>query len=918
MIRETPATRRPDRESRLLRKLVHILLHLFPEDLPGMTRDDIEETFFDHYRARTVAEAEAEGGGGATSGWGPRRSRVRFLAREIWSLARHGLSERRERLGVARPFMGFTDDVRFATRALLKHRAFSLGAILMLGLGIGVNTATFSMATGMSRIVQRLQDPDALVFLWGVEENRDRAAVSAPDYFAWRDQSTVFEDMAVYTQRSPYLTGDGEPLRIREVQTSANLLPLLGLGAEIGRLHGLGDEAASAPAVAVLTWRLWQDRYGGTEDVLGRILLLNEVPHTIIGVLPRQADIEVLWREAGVFSPLLLSPGSSDWTQRSYRVVGRLAEGATAEQAQAQVNAIARRLAESQPETNARVRARVEPFRDMFFSAEDKLAVGGLLLAVVAVLLIACVNLANLFLAKGTARQGEVAIRLAVGASRGRMIRQLLSESVLLALAGGAVGMVLGRWGLDLFLASMPTPPFLLDEAGLDGALLTYALAVSLAAALSFGLAPALLASRVSLSESVKESGKSGGRGRKRMRNGILVAQLALTVPLVLTCAVSFMNLRALQSIDFGFPVEGLLTAQVELPAFRYPEESDQGRFYQDLVEAVREIPGVTGASAGARVPIGAGLGSAYSPLVVEGREGVDGASRGPQAYQPVTPTFFQTLRVPLRAGRSFTREDGPGQPTVGIVNEAFARLYWPGEDPLGKRLLPESDPEHLYPGAKPAVTDPVTVVGVVADHGATFYGEPPRAQLYLPQFQHPLTSLRLVVRTGGDPLLLVPAVREAFQRLDPTVPLSGFRTGETMVDDWLSESRSIGVMLGIFAVLALGLSIIGLYGMVAYSVAQRTFEIGVRMVLGAGRRAIRVSVMRSFMVLAGIGLVIGVAISAAVGIVARSFLVLLQVSYVPTVLGVTGLLMGAVVVAAFVPARRATTIQPVVALKSE
>jgi putative ABC transport system permease protein len=883
----------------ILRRVVRLLLQIFPEGQAGVARADIEETFFDRY--------EAAAG-----------SRFLVLVRELWSLARHGFSERWESLGPWRPFGGFLDDLRFAVRVLLKHRAFSLGAVVMLGLGIGVNTTTFSVATGMARVVERLQDPDDLVFLWAVEENRGRAAVSAPEFFAWRDQSTSFEQLAIYTSRFPYLAGEGEPLRVREVQTSAGLLPMLGLGAEIGRLHGPGDESLSAPAVAVLSWRFWQDRYGGAEDVLGRTLLLNDVPHTIIGVLSREADLEVLWRDADAFSPLALNPGSTDWDQRSYRVVGRLAQDATVDQAQVQVSAIAQRLAERRPESNAQVRARVQTFRDAFFSPEDKLAVGGLLLAVVAVLLIACVNLANFFLARGTARQGEVAIRFAMGASRRRIIRQLLSESVLLALAGGAVGLILGRWGLDGLMASLPAPPFLPDEAGLDGPLLTYAFGVALAAALSFGLAPALLASRVSLSESVKEWGRSGGRGRTRMRGGILVAQLALTVPLVLTCAVSFMNLRNLQTIDFGFPVPGLLTARIDLPAHRYPDFDVRGRFYEEAVDAVQEIPGVASAAAAMRLPIGASFGQAYSPLVVEGREADEGVSRGPQYFQPVTAGFFRTLGVPFRAGRSFTPDDGPDRATVAIVNEAFARLYWPGEDPLGKRLLPESDPERLQPGSVSPVTGPVTVVGVVADFGATFYGEAPPPELFLPQSQHPFTSLSLVVRADGDPLPLVQGIREALRRLDSSVPVTGFRTGEAMLAEWLQESRTIGVMLGLFAVLALGLSVLGLYGMVAYSVAQRTFELGIRMALGADRRAIRGSVLRSFLVLAGIGLAIGLAIAGAAGLVARSFLVLLQVSYVPTVLGVTVLLLGAVLVAAFVPARRATAIQPVVALKSE
>jgi putative ABC transport system permease protein len=473
---------------------------------------------------------------------------------------------------------------------------------------------------------------------------------------------------------------------------------------------------------------------------------------------------------------------------------------------------------------------------------------------------------------------------------------------------------------MDLLISSLPDRPFEPGEVGLDGSLLAYTFSLSLAAALAFGLTPALLASRISLGEGVKESraGASSSRRRKRFRSWLLVGQLALTVPLVMTCAVSYLNLRALQSLDFGFPVGGLLTAQVDLPVFRYLEDDQRALFYREALEGVRSVPGVTDAAVGMRVPIGAGWGSIYHPLLVEGMEDMEGAARGPGGYQPVSAEYFRTLGVRLQSGRWFTDDDGPGSPTVAVVNEAFVRRYWPGEDPVGKRLAPEPDPDRLYPGFEPRITEAITVVGVVADFGATFYGEPPGAELYLSQDQHPTTSLLLVIRTAADPASIVMSAREALHRVDPGVPVTGFRTGEGLMDTWLQESRTIGASLGLLAVLALGLAVIGLYGMVAYSVAQRTFELGVRMVLGADRGAIHVSAMRSFVALAAIGLSIGVVISVGAGWVARSFLVLLQVSYVPATLGITGLLLGVVLVAAYLPARRAARIEPVVALRCE
>ena len=890
-------------DSPAFRFLVRLLLRLFPEDTPGLSRADMEETLQDRCRE--------EGDFGSF-----------FLLRELWCLLRHGIGERLQasRGSSLSPLAGFFDDLRFAARALLRHKVFALGAVVMLGLGIGLTTAAFSMSAGMARVVQRFEDPDGLVFLWGVEEGWDQARVSLSDFYTWRDETNAFQDMSAYAQSTRFVSGGGDPLRVRTALATPNLLPMLGFDAEFGRLFGDTDGSPSSPPVAVLTWRFWQERYAGDREVLGSPINLDDTPHTIIGVLPEQVEFEMLWREASVFTPLVLNPSAEDWEDRSYQVLARLADGASTEEAQTQLTVVAERLAEAHPETNAQVRARVEPFSDFFFSGDDKVAMAGLVLAVLAVLLIACVNLANLLLAKGAARQGETAVRLAMGASRGRLVRQLLTESLILSLAGGAIGVFLGQWGLDLLIAGMPNPPFLRGEAGLDRTLLAFTFLVSLVSALTFGLTPALLSSRVSLSEGVKETSAvaSAGRKRKRLRSWILVTQISLTVPLVLTCGVSYLNLLALQNIDFGFSTDQLLTSSVSLPPHRYPGQEQRRQFYRDALQAVGSVPGVTSAAAGMTVPVGAFMGSAYGPMVAEGRESEEGSARGPRGYQVISPEYFETLGVAMRSGRAFSLDDGPNDPQVAVVNRSFEELYWPGGTAIGKRLAPETDPTRLYPGYESDVTQPVTIVGVVADHGASFYGEALGPTLFLPQDQHPTSDFFIVVRSNADPLQLVPAIREAVSRVDGGVPVTGFRTGEGMVDAWLQESRSIGVMLGIMGALALAMAILGLYGMVAHSVAQRTFELGLRMVLGADRTSIRLSVMRSFLTLSGIGLAVGILLAVISGMVARSFLVLLQVSYVPMTLGVTAMMAAIVALAAYLPARRATSIEPMVALKHQ
>lgn len=904
----------------LLRRLVRALLRLFPEDVRGITRADMEATFFDAYEA---AGTEERGRRRPESGTHGRRrpgaAGAAFILREIPALIRHGAAERWEALEPPPLFRGSADDLRFALRALRRQPSFVLGAVVMLALGIGVNTAAFSVSAGMSRIVQRFHDADRLVFLWGVEEGRDRGAVSAPHYFAWRDEAPAFDAMGAFRSGSRFISGDGEPIRTRVAAVTPGLLPLLGFDAAVGRLPRAEEASPAADPVALLSWRLWQERYGGKE-VLGRTLVLDDVAHTIVGVLPRTVEFEKLWYGVGVFVPLDLQAGATSWSERSYQVVARLAPGSSVEEARAQTGVITDRLAQAHPETNAGLRSRVEPFQGYFFSVEDRLAVGGILMAVLAVLLIACVNLANLLMAKGANRQGEVAIRLAVGASRGRILRQLLIESVILAGIGGAVGIVVGRWALDLLVSAMPSAPWLPEEAALDGTLLAYTFAVSLAAALAFGLTPALLAARASLSEGVKETGAaaSAGRRRKRLRDWMLVTQLAVTVPLVLSCGISFLNLRALQEIDFGFPVEGLLTARIELPPHRYGDAESQRRFYRDVLDAVRTIPGVESAGAGLGIPLGIGARSLYAPMVAEGWESAEGSARGPSGHDLVASGYFETLGVPVLAGRSFGPGDTPDGPTVAVVNETLARRYWPDADPVGKRFFPETDPARLHPGYEPALAEPVTVVGVVRDFGANFYGEPPDAKIYLYQEQHPASSLLLVVRSQGDPLTPIPAIREAVARTDASVPVAQFMTGEGTLELWLQESRAIGWMLGVLGVLALGMALVGLYGMVSHSVVQRTFELGVRMVLGARRRSIELSVMGSFVKLAAVGTAVGVLIGLALGVLARSQLVNLHVPWVSMILGVTTLVMGVVVLAAWLPARRATTIEPVRALKCE
>lgn len=880
-------------------RVVRVLLRLFPDDVPGITRPDMEETFFDRLESRR--ESRARGG----------------LIPALWNLAWAGMAERVaswRSIGVLR---GVREDVRSAVRSLVRSPAFTLGSVLMLALGVGATNAMYSMHAGMSRVAERFDDPDELVFLWGREPGQRRVGVSGRELEAWRSQATAFQELGFYSSGARYLGGGEEPVRTREVRVSPHLLPMLGISPELGRLPGEADAGAGADPVAVLTWRTWQERFAGAADVVGRPLKLDDVTHTVIGVLPENVQFDMWW-EAGVFTPLPAeaTEGSDSWDDRAYAVVARLADGVTLDQARAQMEVLTTRL-QTDPEARDHVGATLEPFRDYFYSREDRLAVGLLIAAVFAVLLIACVNLANLLLARGAARHGEVAVRLALGASRWQVLRRLLLESLLLACLAGAGGILVGVWGVGLMLAGMPTAPFLADEVGLDPALLLFTLGVSTAAALAFGLTPALLASRVSVGDGLRELGPaaSGGRARKRFRSGILVAQIVLTVPLVLTCVVAFRHVRALETVDFGLDTGSLLTVRVDLPPFRYPDGAQQSEYVRQAEEALARIPGVEAVGAGVDVPIGAGSRSQIGPLVLEGHESAEAAERGVRGYKVVTPGFFGALGAHLVAGRELSPDDGAGAPRVAVVNEALVRRFWPDVEPLGRRLTPDTLLSGRL-GPEWSQGPPFTVVGVVRDFGATFYGDPPQPTVYLAHAQVPTSSMLLVVRATRDPGGLVPLVRQTLRRLDPEVPTTSYLTGEGLLDLWLQESRTIAAILGALGGLALGLAVLGLWGMVAYSVTQRSFELGMRMVLGADRRSVRYAVMRSFLVLGGAGVLGGLVVSSATALVLRDHLVMLRVSLPATASLITALLLAVVALASYLPARRATAIEPVRALR--
>jgi putative ABC transport system permease protein len=587
----------------------------------------------------------------------------------------------------------------------------------------------------------------------------------------------------------------------------------------------------------------------------------------------------------------------------------------TIEQARSEMSVITARLAEAYPDPHTKVGVQIRPLMDTFVSPEDQLLGKALLAAVGLVLLIACANLANLQLAKATARGREFAVRTALGAGRSRIVRQLLTENMLLAALGGALGLLTGRWAVDAFLASQEYMPLQRYEVGLNWRVLSFTLIASGLAALVFGLAPALTATKFSVNEALKEgqAAASAGRERNRLRDTLVVGQLAIALPLLICCGLTLRHVSALKTIDFGYNTERLLTLKVDLPEHRYTTDAQQKAFYRDAIETIQSIPGVESAGATATLPV-------YSrtvlgaPITIEGRTAAVSrtAREDVHGYLPVTPGFLETLEAPLIGGRFFTEHDHTDGQPVAIVNERMAKRYWPDEDPIGKRLtLDKNLSEATW----------ITIVGEVADIGFSLRGSlpgPPAPTLYVPHQQRPFPRMYIAARTTGDPMEAVSALRSAIHHIDAGIPAYDFLTIQDIMHALCRDDRLAAGFFGGLVILALSLASIGLYGVMSYAVQQRTHEIGVRVALGAGRQEIMRLVLTRCLKLAAIGIAVGLALSVPVGLAIESELY--GVSGIDPVAyaGVSIVLLAVAAQAGYVPARRATKVDPLVALRYE
>jgi len=793
-------------------------------------------------------------------------------------------------------------DLRYALRTLARNPGFTLAAVLTLALGIGATSAIFSVVNGVLLRPLPYAEPDRLVRLYGVYEDFGRTSTSLPDYLDWRRESRTVPQMAARHQSALSLTGAGEPQQLVADRVTANFWETLRVAPAIGRVFTEAEERPGNTNVVVLADGFWKRQFAGDPSVVGRVLTLNGQPYEVIGVAP--AGFRFL-RDVDLYAPVVMDT-TAHRRGEYLDVVGRLAPGATPEQANAELATIVRRLGELYPQTNATIRSElVGMHADVVSAVRPALLV--FMGAVGLVLLVACANVANLLLVRASGREREMAVRAAIGAGRGRLVRQLLTESVVIALVGGALGLFGAYVGVSLLRGADITFLPRLHELGVDATAAGFAFAVAVVTGLLFGLAPALRLSSGRLHAALKEGARgAAGGAATRFRNALVLAEVALALVLLVGAGLLVRSFDRLNRVDLGFEPQGLLTYNVTLPAARAPNASDLPPIYADLLARTRAIPGVRGASLTNDLPM---EGAGYLSWSIRNRPARDGVMEDAQPFN-VSVDHFRVLGIPLRSGRLFTESDAPGAPTVAVVNEEFVRRHLDGRDPVGERITfgNPDNPESTW----------WTIVGVVGDVAQEGVTAEPYPQVYRPIAQSPARGLAVAIRTAGNPLQVAGAARAALRQVDPELPLSNLRTMEDRVAEDLAQPR-VGVMLlSVFATVALALAAIGIYGVIAYGVAQRTREIGIRLALGASTADVRRLVVRQGMVPVLLGVGAGIVGALFLTSVMQGLLYGVSATDPLTYALVAAFLAAVALAASWLPARRATRVQPTVALRQE
>jgi putative ABC transport system permease protein len=799
----------------------------------------------------------------------------------------------------------FVQDLRYGARRLVAAPAFALIAIVTLALGIGANTAIFSVATGI--LLRPLPYPaaDRLAMVW-----MDNARInvredwhSYPNYVDYNTRNATFDGMAAFNRRYMTLTGSDEPERLLGAHSSASLFDVLGVRPLLGRTYSREEDQAGA-MVVVLSHRLWQQRFGASPDIVGHTIVLNGASREVIGVMPQGFGFPSV--ETQLWVP---SPASKEMRERRsviwVQVIGRMKPDVTLAQAQSDLERINADILRAFPDQKG-YGVIVQDYREQIVG-RIKPVLLALVAAVGFVLLIACTNVANLLLARASTREREVALRAALGAGHGRIIRQLLTESLLLAVLGGTAGLALGWIGVSAFVAAAPENLPRLTDIAVDGRVLAFTTAVALLTGILFGLGPALQMARTDPVHTLKEGGRGATNLARTLCRGLVVIEVALAVVLLVGAGLMIRSLARMQQLDIGLRTDHVLAARVSLTSDRYREDAAAVEAVRRLVERAAALPGVTSAATIGTVFLSATPNS--TNFSIEGRPEFKPEERVEIPVDSITPDYFRVLQIPLRAGRFFDQRDAAGSTRAVIVNETMARMFWPDENPIGRRIK--------Y-GLLSSRGEWMTIVGVVADTHRTGYEAAVRPETYLPQAQSPDVGLALLIRTTGDPMALVPSLRAVLHEIDPLLPLESVHPLDDEVADMTAGRRLNTTLFAVFAAIAAILAAIGIYGVIAASVEHRTRELGVRLALGATGGGILRLVLVEGLWLVGVGLALGLAASLALSGAMARLLYEVRPTDAATLTSIAALTLIVALVASLIPAVRAVRVDPVTALRAE
>jgi putative ABC transport system permease protein len=809
-------------------------------------------------------------------------------------------------------------DIRYGVRSLWKRPGFTAVAVITLALGIGANTAIFSVVNATLLRPLPFKEPERVVMVWGflpkMAQTADQLPSSSGNFVSLREQNHSLENLAAFRSWGWQLTGGGEPELLRGARVSSDFFKAVGVNPILGHSFTSEEDMPNRASIAIISYGLWQRHFGSDQNVIGKTMTLTGQNVMVVGVMPQGFQFPgganmisglQFALQNDVWMPLALT--DEDKRQQgnlNLALIGRLKSGVSPDQAQTEL----RTLQQNLPLGKVEYTVNVVPLHQQMVGKIRKLLL--VLLATVAlVLLIACANIANLLLARATSREKEIAIRSALGAGRLRLIRQLLTEALVLSLAGGALGFLLAVWGSSMLVSLVPKDVPRIHEVSVDGRILIFTLLVSVVTGVVFGMTPALQASKLDLNESLKEGlrGTTTGLRENRLRSLLVVSEVAMALILLVSAALLTKSFVRLLDVNPGFNPANVLALDIQLPNLppsRYAKDEEQTAFFQQLMERVEALPGVSEASGVVTLPLSGAFES--TDLIVPGRESTAEGQRPEADYTAVTTDYFRTMQIPLLQGREFTTQDRQGAPGVVIINEALARSQWPNDDPIGKRFTIGFEKE------------PREIVGVVGSIKQTTLDAEVRPAMFMPHLQSPTGGMTVLVRTATEPLALAAAVREQVRGLDKDVPVTNIRTMDQVFDASVAQPRFSMLVVALFAVLALVLSSVGIYGVMAYSVSRRAHEIGVRMALGARSGQVLKLVLKEGMTLVVLGIAIGLFGALALTRLLATLLFGVSAKDPITFISVATLLAAVAFIACYIPARRATKVDPLVALRYE